>query len=150
DLRAMVNQQRFRADLYYRLAVVPITLPPLRERAGDLPLLVDALLASLGKSTHPVAALVRSPDFLAELQTHGWPGNVRELRNYVEPCLALRGAPAATTAVAEVSGDEPVQATVPFREARDTWVSRFEHGYLVDLLRRHDGNLTAAARGAGI
>jgi transcriptional regulator with GAF, ATPase, and Fis domain len=89
DLAAEVNAHRFRPDLYYRLAVLGITLPPLRERLDDLPRLVDHLLDALAAEP-PVAAQLRAPGFLAELCRHSWPGNVRELRNYLERCIALR------------------------------------------------------------
>ena len=153
DLRAMVNAQKLRADLYYRLAVVTLTIPALRARTGDLPLLVADLLAALGKATHPVAELVRSPDFLEELARHEWPGNVRELRNYVETSLALHGVPAEGEAREGLpsEGRSPLlAATVPFKEARDRWVGVFERGYLGDLMSRHQGNASAAARAAGV
>jgi two-component system, NtrC family, response regulator GlrR len=148
DLRAEVNSQRFRADLYYRLAVFQIRLPPLRERAADLPLLVDALLADLGMASAPVAATLRTADAREQLAAHAWPGNVRELRNYLERCVALRAPlpPAAQPAID--SGTEP--DVVPFKTARDRATRVFEHAYLVDLLARHGGNVTAAARAAGV
>jgi transcriptional regulator with GAF, ATPase, and Fis domain len=152
DLRALVNQKRFRADLYFRLAVVPITLPPLRARPADLPLLVEALLAALGCSDPKISELFRSPDFLAELEGHGWPGNVRELRNYLERSIALR-KPAALESgheAARTAAPLEIAATSTFTAARDQWVGQFERGYLVDLLRRHGDNATAAARAAGI
>ncbi|HUS69134.1 MAG TPA: sigma 54-interacting transcriptional regulator [Kofleriaceae bacterium] len=150
DLRGLVNQKRFRADLYYRLAVVPVALPPLRSRPDDLPILVEAVLAALGRADHPVAELLRSPDFIAELERHAWPGNVRELRNYLERSLAQR-APAT---LEQQDGGGPVtvevDATMSFAAARDQWVARFERGYLVELLRQHGDSASAAARAAGI
>jgi two-component system, NtrC family, response regulator GlrR len=148
DLRAEVNAQRFRSDLYYRLAVVQIRLPSLRERPQDLPLLVDAILDDLGMADHPLAATLRNDDARAQLAAHAWPGNVRELRNYVERCIALR-APlppgAAASADAALAG-EPV----PLKTARDRAVRVFEHAYLTEMLARHDGNVAAAARAAGV
>jgi DNA-binding NtrC family response regulator len=148
DLRAEVNAQRFRSDLYYRLAVVQIRLPPLRERTQDLPMLVDAILADLGMSDHPLAATLRNDDARVQLTAHTWPGNVRELRNYVERCLALRAAipPGAEPTADAVAEDVPV----PLKTARDRAIRVFEHAYLTDLLARHDGNVTAAARAAGV
>jgi DNA-binding NtrC family response regulator len=141
DLRAEVNAGRFRTDLYYRLAVIDVRLPALRERADDLPALVEHILGALGAATRPEADLVRRPEFLAGLAAHPWPGNVRELRNHVERCLALRAIEplsAATTAAPPVPDD--------LRDARDGW----ERGYLETLLARHGGNVSAAARAAGI
>ena len=146
DLRAEVNAQRFRPDLFYRLAVVQIRLPPLRERAADLPMLVEAILADLGMTDHPLAPTLRTKDFLDQLAAHAWAGNVRELRNYLERCLALQTPfpPNATTVATAPSGPEPLKA------ARDRAMRVFEHAYLTDILARHDGNVSAAARAAGV
>jgi two-component system response regulator GlrR len=150
DLRAEVNAQRFRPDLYYRLAVVTVRLPPLRERRGDLAVLVDAILEQLEIAQHPLVDTLRTPSFRDALAGHAWPGNVRELRNYVERCLVLRaavppsGAP-PTTDPAPITGQPE-----PLKLARERWLRVFEHAYLTDLLTRHAGNVTAAARGAGI
>jgi two-component system, NtrC family, response regulator GlrR len=88
DLRADVNAGRFRTDLYFRLAVITIAMPPLRRRPEDIPALVEEVLESLYPSNE-AAALLRSPGFLARLQGAAWWGNVRELRNYVERCSIL-------------------------------------------------------------
>ena len=91
NLRAEVNAKNFRSDLYYRLAVVEVVLPSLRERVEDLPILVDAILARLAEhGGAPISAdLVKTRAFQQAVARHSWPGNVRELRNYVERCLAL-------------------------------------------------------------
>ena len=88
DLRVAVNEGRFRADLYYRLAVVTIRIPPLRERRDDLPAIVDELLAGIG-ATAAEAELVRGPEALAALTTAAWPGNVREPRLLIVSTTAL-------------------------------------------------------------
>jgi len=134
NLRSDVNAKRFRSDLYYRLAVIVVTLPPLRDRVEDLPVLVEHLLASLGGAKHPQAARMRTPAFLAEIAAHRWPGNVRELRNYVERGLALSGTASA----------EPVGAPVSYKEAKERW----ERAYVEELMRAADGNVAAAAREA--
>ncbi|HEX9103384.1 MAG TPA: sigma 54-interacting transcriptional regulator [Polyangia bacterium] len=133
NLRSDVNSKRFRSDLYYRLAVVLVTLPPLRERVEDLPVLVERLLASLEVAKRPEAARLRTPAFLAELAAHRWPGNVRELRNYLERSLALSGTAAPSTA-----------APASYKEAKERW----ERAYVEELLRAADGNVAAAAREA--
>jgi DNA-binding NtrC family response regulator len=133
NLRSDVNSKRFRSDLYYRLAVVVVTLPPLRDRVEDLPVLVEHLLASLGGGKHAEAARMRTPAFLAELAAHRWPGNVRELRNYVERGLALSGTASA-----------PVGAPVSYKEAKERW----ERAYVEELMRAAGGNVAAAAREA--
>ena len=95
DLKAEVNAHRFRTDLYFRLAVLVITLPPLRERTGDIPALVEAILDGLGDRTSPMAQALASGELLPELLRHAWPGNVRELRNYVEACVVRQERAAA-------------------------------------------------------
>jgi two-component system response regulator GlrR len=152
DLRAEVNAQRFRPDLYYRLAVVQVRLPPLRERPADLPLLVDAVLAQLGMTDHPLADTLRAPSFRERLAAHAWPGNVRELRNYVERCLVLRAPvpPQTGALVVDPAPSSPTSPPEPLKVARDKWLRVFEHAYLTDLLARHTGNVTAAARAAGV
>ncbi len=153
NLRAEVNARRFRADLFYRLAVVQVSLPPLRERAEDLPLLVEHILQSLGASQHPEAPTLLTAEFMNELARHAWPGNVRELRNYVERCLALRErvplSPEGVVADTEAAG-VPISANLPLREARELWTRYCEHRYLTEVLRAADNNVTAAARAAGV
>src|SRR6476659_6786048 len=90
SLREQVATNKFRSDLYYRLAVVEVRLPPLRDRLPDLPLLVEHIVRNLGTVDEPTLTIVRSEDFLNALGHHNWPGNIRELRNYLERCVALR------------------------------------------------------------
>jgi transcriptional regulator with PAS, ATPase and Fis domain len=140
NLRADVNSRRFRSDLYYRLAVLTVTLPPLRERIEDLPLLVEHLLVKLGVADRPQAARLRSPAFLAEISAHHWPGNVRELRNYLERSLTLEGdAP-------PLDDGKPQAPKRQYKEARQRW----ERAYVEEILRTTSGNVTAAAREAGL
>jgi DNA-binding NtrC family response regulator len=144
SLRDQVAAGKFRSDLYYRLAVVEVKLPPLRERLSDLPVLVDHVVRGFGAVDATAAARVR----------HSWPGNIRELRNYLERCLALRDfSPprSATGSMAAVSGPESaVNVGQPLREAREAWVSAFERRYLEELLRQHENRVSAAARAAGV
>lgn len=143
NLRTEVNARRFRSDLYYRLAVLEVRLPPLRDRPGDLAPIVEQLLSSM-QVTEAQAAPLKSPGFYAQLSRHSWPGNVRELRNYVERCLALRDQP--PLAETKPEGSEMTGPIQPIRNARDA----FERRYLEALLKTHEGNLSAAARVAGI
>ncbi|HMG24813.1 MAG TPA: sigma-54 dependent transcriptional regulator, partial [Kofleriaceae bacterium] len=148
DLRAEINARTFRSDLYYRLAVVELRLPPLRERLDDLPLIVRHLLAAASAERR---AELTAPGFLAHLAAHRWPGNVRELRNYLDRCLALGvelAAPPATDG--EPGPAAEVDASRPLRAAREEATRRFERAYLEDLLRRHGDNLAAAARAASV
>jgi two-component system, NtrC family, response regulator GlrR len=149
DLRGEVNARRFRTDLFYRLAVVEVGLPPLREHPEDIPLLVEDLLARLEDTDHAWFAYGRTPEFFAALARHTWPGNVRELRNYIERCVALK----QRVPIVPLPGgaSEPViDVTVPLKSARDAWLVAFERTYLTSMLAEHDGNVSAAARAAGV
>ncbi len=154
SLREQVAAQKFRSDLYYRLAVVEVKLPPLRERLPDLPLLVDHIVRAFGTVDETTWAKVRAPEFLEALARHSWPGNIRELRNYLERCLALHdfASPRSITdASPAVSGPETaVNIGQPLREAREAWVGAFERRYLEELLQRHENRVSTAARAAGV
>ena len=138
DLRRDVNSGRFRNDLYFRLAVMPIGIPALRERYDDLPMLVDALVDELTPDD-PQRDRLRRQVNIAALARMEWPGNVRELRNHLERRLVVDHG--------EVS--EP-NASVPYAVAREAWQRWFDRQYLTDLLHRHNGNVAAAARYAGM
>jgi two-component system response regulator GlrR len=155
DLRAAVNTKAFRADLYYRLAVIEIHLPPLRERREDLPLLVKRLVRGLGAESRPEAAALTTDEFLAHLARHTWPGNVRELRNYLERCLAMREPVplrdlASGAAGPGGAGDVEIDPRAPLKDARERWNHVFEGRYLRAVLDREGDNVSAAARAAGV
>ncbi|MCY0997893.1 sigma 54-interacting transcriptional regulator [Myxococcus sp. MISCRS1] len=153
DLRAEVNANSFRLDLYYRLAVVRLEVPPLHQRVDDIPLLVEHFLNEAGY-THPVSTLV-PPPLMRTLLTHRWPGNVRELRNYVEAILAM-GEPPALEQAAPGANAPPAAAppaphvAVPleqgYREARQKVLEDFELQFLKALLERAGTNISLAAR----
>jgi DNA-binding NtrC family response regulator len=140
NLRGEVNQSRFRPDLYYRLAVLEVTLPPLRERLEDLPLLVDDLVRRMEGLSAAEAAQLRERSLLEEIEHHLWPGNVRELRNFLERQVATGRSSEAAAVTESPKGPEP------YRAAR----LRFERRYFEALLREHRGSVTAAARAAGL
>lgn len=143
DLRAEVNAGRFRSDLYYRLAVVKVRLPPLRERPEDLPALVEQFLQAQASSPE-VLGRFRTPEVVGELARHPWPGNVRELRNYLERYLVFRdNAPPAS------DSSEP-GLMLPYAEARRRNHNEWERAYLEALLRKHDGRVASAAVAAGL
>ncbi len=152
DLRAEVNARTFRSDLYYRLAVLEVRLPPLRERTDDLPILIEHLLEGRSDVRPEVAAQLRSLDFVVGLGRHPWPGNVRELRNHLERCIAMRDAldveRGEALAPEQSAPDDLVDPARPYSESRKKWLARFEQRYLEELLRVHDGNVSAAARTA--
>jgi DNA-binding NtrC family response regulator len=148
DLKMEVNQKRFRSDLYFRLAVIEIRLPPLRERTEDLPDLVESLLMNLGADQRSEADFVRSPGFRQALARHGWPGNVRELRNYVERCLAFLAPVPFDVSLAASDGE--IDTTLPLRVVRERWISALERKYLEAVLAKNGDNVTNAARSAGV
>jgi DNA-binding NtrC family response regulator len=149
DLRLEVNAGRFRPDLFYRVAVVEVTMPPLRDRAEDLRALVEHFLDERGLAGTPAAEPLLAPRFLAGLRRHPWPGNVRELGNYLDRCLATtwESPPALEP---DQRHPPPLDVDEPFPAVRDRWLRHGERRYLEALLARHDGNISAAARAAGI
>jgi DNA-binding NtrC family response regulator len=153
DLRAEVNANTFRLDLYYRLAVVRLEVPPLHQRVDDIPLLVEHFLHEAGYEA-PVGALV-PPPLMATLQAHRWPGNVRELRNYVEAILAMGEPPSLEQAaggpgVARPSAAPTASVALPlehgYREARQKVLEDFEVQFLKALMERSENNVSLAAR----
>jgi DNA-binding NtrC family response regulator len=147
NLWAEVNARRFRPDLYYRLAVIKVVIPPLRERLDDVVPLVGALLASMGADEKTIKAL-QTPELILEICRHPWPGNVRELRNYLERCMVLEHA--APFEDPTEDGDLAIHADLPLAVARDRVMRAFERRYAQELLRQHEDNVSAAARAAGI
>jgi len=144
DLRAEVNAGRFRADLYYRLAVAKILIPPLRERPED----IEPLVAHFVQRLTGVAELGPFATAVDQLRAHPWSGNVRELRNVVEAALVMgeldlgTGAAQPAQPLATVSG----AAITPYRDARAAALARFEAEYLRTLIERAEGNASEAAR----
>src|SRR5262245_55416627 len=150
NLRSEVNAKKFRSDLYYRLAVLEVRLPPLRERLDDLSLLVDHVVEGLRLADHPESKVVRTQEFLAHLAQHTWPGNVRELRNYIERCIALSERPPLAGPDVGGDGDAKIDIAQPLKAAREAWIRSYERRYAEGLLARHDDNVTAAERAAGV
>jgi DNA-binding NtrC family response regulator len=163
DLREAAAKGQFREELYYRVNVIAIQLPPLRERAGDVRLLVQAFLKRYGDGRiNDIEAQA-----MAALERYRWPGNVRELQNVVERACALAEgecitsrdlpdhvlggeasvrAPDSVTAVAMPEA----RADLTLGEAKERWMAVLEASYLRQVLARHDGNVSAAAKAAGI
>ncbi|RJS27308.1 sigma-54-dependent Fis family transcriptional regulator [Corallococcus sp. H22C18031201] len=149
DLRAEVNAGRFRSDLFFRLAVLRIAMPSLRQRPEDLPVLVDGLLQSLGAEPEHTEAL-RTPEFLARLRHAAWPGNVRELRNYLERCLVFEDTVALSDEEPHHAGPVEVDPSRPYAEQRRHMVDTFERRYLQALLEKYPGKVAQAAVTAGM
>jgi transcriptional regulator with GAF, ATPase, and Fis domain len=151
DLRAEVNAGRFRSDLYYRLAVVKIPIPPLRDRPEDIPAIVDGLLEQM-KAPKAAAARLRTPGFLSAIMRGSWPGNVRELRNHVERSLVFadEGVLPLDSDVAARDVDASVGELLPYSEARRIAQDAFERQYLSALLKKSGGKVAQAAQIAGM
>ena len=145
DLRAEVNASTFRLDLYYRLAVVVMKVPPLRERAEDVPLLVEHFLRECGHDG-PIEALI-SQAAMKQLMGHHWPGNVRELRNLIEATVAMGETPQLDGVAAAGAAPDALTA-LPYKDARAQVLADFEGRYLRALLERARGNVSQAAREA--
>ncbi len=148
DLRHEVGAGRFREDLYYRLAVIRLVLPPLRERPDDIPLLVSRFVDEMSLDRETELRL-RSPAFLAELRRAAWPGNVRQLRNHLQRAAIFEEVPPLRPK-AQASLHDLVEVDLPYAEARRRLVSHFERAYAERIIERHGGNVSAAARAAGI
>jgi DNA-binding NtrC family response regulator len=168
SLAEMVQRGAFRADLYYRLAVLTLTLPPLRERREDVLELAGHLLA---RNLPPERTLRFSPDACAALLAHSWPGNVRELENAVlrgihlapgevvsashlglpgTPVIHLDDVPAAVGEAALAGAAHAgIAGMPPFQELKQQTIQAFERDYLVRAMARADGNVSHAARDAG-
>jgi DNA-binding NtrC family response regulator len=151
DLRAEVNSGMFRLDLYYRLAVVTLEVPPLRERAKDIPLLVEHFAREEGV-TGPLSALIPA-DIMAELVRHRWPGNVRELKNYLQATVAMGEPIELRNDTHTPDSDELRRGLSPFLvgsygDARSRLLYDFERHYLQALIERTHGNVAQAARDA--
>jgi DNA-binding NtrC family response regulator len=147
DLRGAINQAAFRADLYFRLAVLRVPMPPLRNRPEDLPILVEQLLQRLGAAEDERRSLLAG-EHIARLGAAAWPGNVRELRNYLERCLVVRGPLPVASELASAIGSSPAQ--LPYSEARDRASAEFERRYFEALLQQHHGQVARAAKAAGL
>jgi DNA-binding NtrC family response regulator len=143
DLRSEVNANRFRLDLYFRLAVVTLCVPPLRERSEDIPLLVEQFLRQ-GGHHGPVDEVFPAP-VMAELVAHTWPGNVRELRNVVEATLVMGSAPLGAPSQSRAGNGSETQLA-SYKEARRAALDRFEREYLTALLASTGGNIRQASR----
>ncbi|UCE86235.1 MAG: sigma-54-dependent Fis family transcriptional regulator [Deltaproteobacteria bacterium] len=155
DLESEVKAGRFREDLYYRLNVVEIRLPPLRERLEDVPALVERFLERvaerLGRDKRRI-----SGEALARLAAHAWAGNVRELRNVVEQAAVLAPGDRIESDDLRLGGEalpldaDSAASALPFGEAKRRAVSGFERSYLLAALRRHGGNISRTAEGIGM
>ncbi len=148
DLDGAIRIGRFRADLFYRINVLQIRMPPLRERREDIALLARSFLASAAERCGQ--RRVFSPGALRKLTAYDWPGNVRELSNLVQRAAVLaEGGTVLPSHIVLPSMSAPAEPGGTFRAERDRMIEIFERSYVQELLSRHDGNITHAAREAG-
>ncbi|MEO6353564.1 MAG: sigma 54-interacting transcriptional regulator, partial [Burkholderiaceae bacterium] len=141
DLDAALAEGQFREDLYYRLNVVTLSLPPLSERREDIALLANHFLQQLAIKYHkPLNGF--APDALEALMTAAWPGNVRQLNNVVEQVCALATSPLVPLSLVQRALRVPSLEVLSYADAKQ----RFERNYLIQLLKLTDGNVADAAR----
>ncbi len=153
DLAQSVSTGQFREDLYYRLNVISIPLPPLRDRKGDIPLIAHYYLkkyaASSGKEVRGIM-----PEAMRLLEEHAWPGNVRELQNVIERAVVLAEhemlRPQELPEHIRIKVEAASPKDLPLKRAKEQWAASFERDYLIQLLKRHDGNISQAAKTAGV
>ena len=158
NLESLMSEGAFREDLYHRLAVVPIAVPPLAERRADIPLLIDAFMRQISDQTG-IRPKELSPEALAVLQSSDWPGNIRQLRNNIERLMILSrqddneviSADMLPHEVSEMLPRTPSQSdgrilALPLRDAREV----FEKEYLVAQINRFGGNISRTAEFVGM
>jgi two-component system response regulator HydG len=157
DLEAAVRAGTFRQDLFYRLNVVALELPPLRRRAEDVPLLIDHFLrryaAKFGKNVTRIL-----PEVMEALQGYSWPGNVRELENVVQRAVVLAAGDSLTLEVlppalrlqSKAADDRPSDTALPFAAAKQAAITAFERSYVAGALTRSHGSVAEAARLCGL
>ncbi|MEQ9501630.1 MAG: sigma 54-interacting transcriptional regulator [Deltaproteobacteria bacterium] len=143
DLKAMSKAGTFRDDLYYRVAVVRVSVPPIAERPEDVPLLAQHYVDQLTEGMR-----VLSPDAYLTLSQYDWPGNARELRNVIQRALAVSDKSQIDPEDLFVESSEESPAS--FHEAKDQLIASFEVRYVRALLERHRGNVSRAAKEAGL
>jgi DNA-binding NtrC family response regulator len=166
NLRELAAHGEFREDLFYRINVIDIVLPPLRDRKGDVTLLAYIFLRNFTDGRPGPRGF--TAEALELLETYDWPGNIRELRNVVERACALadaemispvdfpahlaaqppRSAESLTPAPPAAADDETLKLTL--KEAKERWVGQLEASYVAEVLRREGGNVSQAARAAGV
>ncbi len=145
DLETAVREGRFREDLYYRIHVIPIHIPPLRERKEDIPFLADHFIRKMAKRMGKKVCGIE-PGMVQKLMRRNWPGNVRELKNRIEQAMVLaKGPHLGAEDFLFLEQEEPSDRFLTFKESRDL----FEKEYITHVLKITGGHVTNAARMAG-
>jgi two-component system, NtrC family, response regulator GlrR len=146
DLHAMVSTGEFRGDLYHRLSVIELRVPPLRERPDDIELLARLFADQLVEREPAARRDALTPAMLEALRARAWPGNVRELRNHVERLVLFADLPAHTAVAAPSGGGADDVLAWPYATARQHVLDRFERTYVAHALARAEHNVARAAR----
>jgi len=164
NIKEMISKGEFREDLFFRLAVIHIEIPPLRERKEDIPILVNHFLKQLSDSCPEMRIPRLSPEAMEKLMNYSWPGNVRELRNVIERAVYLSEGdiitpkdlhfpstllPDSLCMKREVEYDQSIY-NLPFKKAKQIVMEQFEYNYLKALIERNQGNITHSAKEAGL
>jgi len=147
DLEQAVKMQNFRQDLYYRLNIIPLALPPLRERKMDIPLLAKHFLEAYAQGLHKHIKQITG-EAMQKLLMYDWPGNVRELENVIERAVVLALKDTIDSPDIIVSTREPSEQMETFKEAKARAITNFEIEYIQKLLLSNQGNISKAARAA--
>ena len=147
DLEGAVRGGRFRRDLYYRLSIIPLKLPPLRERREDIPILAQHFLNEYTKQFRK-QMMTFSTDALQRLMLYDWPGNVRELEHVVERAVLLSEDKLIRDVDILLPESEPATGAESFQVLKEKFVARFEKNYIKSLLCTYQGNITKAAEAA--
>lgn len=157
NLEAEVKKENFREDLFYRLNVVPIYLPPLRKRKEDIPMLIEHFIEehNAANKDRPVAGIDQGA--MDALMSYDWPGNVRELRNTVSRMISFMEKDRITledvperVRIPVAKAELDIREDLGFKEAKDQWIASFERQYLAEVLKKNNNNISAAAKEAGI
>jgi len=163
NLKEMVTQNQFRDDLYFRLSVVPVYLPPLRKRKEDIPVLIEHFI-KMAQAEDPESHIAGVTEDVRKIfEEFHWPGNIRELKNAIERGFSFSESDLIDVAhlpdylkdssVRESSlgsSTQELDASLPFKEAKEKWVENFEKDYLIKILKNNDLNISKAAKEAGI
>ncbi len=176
DLREMVNEGPFREDLYFRLSVINIGLPPLAARKDDIPLLVENFLDSVAQRRPDKPKMRLTADAMDMLMAYDWPGNVRELKNVIERAGSLASDKtidksdlhmgnslgggmtdfSSSSAMSIPSADDPdtsvisVDLSIPYKEGKQNLLDQFEYDYLERIMKEFEGNISQASKKAGL
>ncbi len=157
NLEAEVKKGNFREDLFYRLNVVPIYLPPLRKRKDDIPMLIDSFIEEANKVNLEKTVEGVQAGAMEILMSYDWPGNVRELKNSISRMLSfMDGTKITAEDIPErirlpiAKAELDIRDDLGFKDAKEQWIASFEKQYLIEALKRNHYNISAAAKEAGI